>query len=465
MEIWRREAWEIAELVRTKAISAVEATREQLDRLAAVNPAINAIVGDLAEAALAQAKDADARQARGEALGPLHGVPVTTKITADQAGGPSYLGYVLRRPGVVRQDEAVIANLRAAGAIFVGRTTSPALGMRAMTSSAWQGLTLNPWDRAITCGGSSGGAAAATAVGIGAIAQGSDIGGSIRWPAYCNGVVGLRPSLGRVPSFSPESSGPRGLAGQLMGVAGPITRSVRDARLALEVMARGDRRDSAWVPAPMTWAPEPLRAALVAAPAGLRTDPAVSTAVRRAGASLAAAGYEVEEIEPPSFVETAELWHPIGVPELRLGMVPVLDRIGDSALSGFIRAWVEDRGGVDMAGYMSALARRDQLIAQWAGFLERFAVVVMPSCLEVALPAELDAESAEGALRTLDAILPQFICPVLGLPGLAVPVAGVGERPLGVQILAARFREDLCLAAGEVIEAAEGLAGPIDPRF
>lgn len=464
MELWRLDASALATLIRSGRASAVEVTQAHLARLDAVNPQLNAVVRVLADEALAQAGEADALQASGAPLGPLHGVPVTTKITTDHKGCPTDNGLVAAKDLIATEDNPVIANLRRAGAIFIGRTASPAFAMRGMTSSVLHGQTYNPWNRAVTCGGSSGGAGAATAAGIGALAHGSDIGGSIRWPAYCNGIVGLRPSIGRVPAYNSSSSTPRGFPTQLMAVNGPMARSMRDLRLGLEVMSQGDPRDPVWTPAPFEGPPAPRRAALVAAPEGIAVHPACAEAVRAAGRHLEAAGYSVEAVEPPHFREATELWHAIGLPQLALGLVPLLERTADPALTNFITAWIDDKGLADLPTVFATLARRDFVLRAWNLFFERWPVMVMPSCGEPSLEAELDTQGREGALRTLEGLRFQLACPALGLPGLSVPVGEHAGQPLGVQIVAARYREDLCLAAGEIIEAHEGVRTPIDPR-
>ena len=193
--------------------------------------------------ARAAAETADAARARGHALPPLHGVPVTIKINTDVAGTPTDNGVIPLKDFIAQEDSPVVANLRHAGAIIVGRTNAPAFSMRIFSDNALHGRTLNPLDPTVTPGGSSGGAGAATAVGIGAIAHGNDIGGSIRFPAHCNGVVGLRTGFGRIPSYNATSAPTPAVpvGGVLMAVQGPHTRSVRDARLALEVMAKRRR--------------------------------------------------------------------------------------------------------------------------------------------------------------------------------------------------------------------------------
>ncbi|HLZ72493.1 MAG TPA: amidase [Dehalococcoidia bacterium] len=465
-ELWRLDATALAALIRGGRVSAREAVASHLERLQAVNPHINAVVRVLTDEALAQADQADARRRAGEALGPLHGVPVTTKINSDQAGCPTDNGVVKFKDLIATEDSPQVGSLRRAGAIVIGRTNAPAMSMRGMTENRLHGRTLNPWNPAVTCGGSSGGAGAALAAGIGAIAQGNDIGGSIRWPAYCNGVAGLRPSPGRVASFNATATAPRRMSGQLMAVNGPLARSVRDLRLALAAMAVRDPRDPLWTPAPLTGEPlsRPLRVAIVAEPAGIAVQPPVAAAVRRAGACLAAAGWQVEEIEPPDLKRVADLWHPIGLSDLNASLRPLLAEIDDPGLTQFITNWCELKGGAGLDEYLLALAERDTLLRRWQLFMETYPLIVMPACGEVGLPADADTQGTAGALRMLDALLFQLTLPVLGLPGLAVPVGEHGGQPLGVQIASRRYREDLCLDAGEIIEAHEPPRTPIDPR-
>ncbi len=205
-------------MIRLGRASSREATESCLSRLRAVNLAINAVVRVLEEEALSAADTADEAQARGEALGPLHGVPVTTKVNTDQAGCPTDRGVVAYRDNIATADNPVVTNLKRAGAVIIGRTNTPAFSFRWFTDNALHGRTLNPRDPAFSAGGSSGGAGAAVATGIGPIAHGNDIAGSVRCPALFNGVVGLRVSLGRIPSYNPSQPVARPISSQLMAV-------------------------------------------------------------------------------------------------------------------------------------------------------------------------------------------------------------------------------------------------------
>ncbi|HJU19965.1 MAG TPA: amidase [Stellaceae bacterium] len=463
-DLWRLDATELARLIRLGRVSSREATESCLARLSAVNPAINAVVRVLAEEALAAADAADTARARGERLGPLHGVPVTTKINTDQAGCPTDNGVVAYRDMVAAADSPVVANLKCAGAVIIGRTNTPAFSMRGFAENALHGRTVNPRDPALSAGGSSGGAGAAVAVGIGPIAQGNDIAGSVRIPALYNGVVGLRVSLGRIPSYNPSQPVARPIGSQLMAVQGPLVRSLRDARLALAAMAKGDPLDTRWVDAPLAGppVPRPIRVALVAENPGGFTHPAQAEAVRQAGRHLAAAGYAVDEVMPPDLDEIIETWHRIGSTDVLRVLAPLVEELGDADARTSMRLWRELIPPTDLNGVLTALAQRDLFLSRWLAFMQRTPLVVMPTMGDLALPHTLDT-TREGQARVLESIRVGLISPVLGIPALAVPVGQHGRLRPGVQILAPRFREDLCLDAGEVIEAAEGVVTPIDP--
>jgi amidase len=463
-DLWRLDATELARFIRLGRASSREATQSCLARLHAVNPKINAVVRVLEEEALAAAAAADEEQARGEALGPLHGVPVTTKVNTDQVGCPTDNGVVAFRDDIATRDAPVIANLKRAGAIVIGRTNTPAFSMRVFADNALHGRTLNPRDPTLSAGGSSGGAGAAVATGIGPIAHGNDIGGSVRIPAMYNGVVGLRVSLGRIPAYNPSQQIARAVGAQLMSVQGPLTRSLRDARLVLAVMARGDPLDTRWADVPLEGPPvrRPIGVALVPQNPGGYIHPAQAEAVRQAGRHLAAAGHAVEEIAPPDLDAVIDTWHRIGSTDVLALLAPQMEEHGDPDAKISMRFWRELAPPSDLRGVLGALAQRDLLLWRWLEFMQRYPLVVMPTMGDLPPRHNLDT-TREGAARVLDALRVSLIAPVLGLPSLAVPVGNHGALRPGIQILAPRFREDLCLDAGEIIEAAEGVVTPIDP--
>ncbi len=337
--------------------------------------------------------------------------------------------------------------------------------MRIFSDNALHGRTLNPRDASVTPGGSSGGAGAATATGIGAIAHGNDIGGSVRIPAYCNGVVGLRPGFARIPAFNPSAvNAGRAIGGVLMAVQGPHTRTVRDARLALEVMARGDRRDWRWNDVPMQGPPpaRPIKVALVPEFPGCKTHPAQAAAVRQAGKHLQAAGYVVDEILPPDLERGVELWHAIIATESYLNLWPTMQKMGDPDGIAAMKAWLDLFKPVDLATYAGALTEREALLFRWMTFFQQWPLVILPTLADLP-PKQVSDTTVEGQAQVMDSMRPALMAALLGLPGLAVPVGSHEKLRTGVQIMAMRNREDLCLDAGEVIEAAEGIVTPIDP--
>lgn len=449
----------IAALVRARAVSAREATEAALARMDAVNPALNAVVDPLHEAALAEADRVDAQIAVGEEPGPLAGVPVTVKVNVDCAGRPTTNGLKLQKDLVAEQDNPVVANLRRAGAVVIGRTNTPAFSLRWFCRNSLHGDTLNPHDRGITPGGSSGGAGAAAAAGIGAVAHGTDIAGSVRYPAYACGLHGLRPTFGRVAAVN-FTTPDRYAGGQLCAVSGPLARSIEDIRLSLIAMAAPDPRDPWWAPVPLDLPPLPRRAAVCVAPDGMAVQPEVAAAVREAGARLEAAGWEVEEMDCPPVAEPAQLNMTLWMDEFRRGGRAMLAPEGDPDAS-FVVAQMDRIVPAD-ADAVKAMQRRVTLLREWQLFLEDRPLVITPVSGEAPFAAHSDVASPEDFDRIFAAQAVQVGMPVLGLPGLAVAMGQPG-RPMGVQLTGPRFREDLLLEAGALIEAAQAPIRPVDP--
>lgn len=462
-ELWRLSATELAALIRTRRVSATEVAQAALARLEAVNPALNAVVEHRPEQVLAQAAGVDAALARGEALGPLAGVPVTTKVNVDQRGFATTNGLRAQQDWVAQHNSPVVDNLVRGGAVLLGRTNTPAFSYRWFTSNLLHGRTLNPRDPRLTPGGSSGGAGAAVAAGIGALAHGTDIAGSVRYPAYACGVHGLRPSLGRIPAYN-ASSPERGIGAQLMAASGPLARSVADLRLALQVMSAADARDPWWVPAPLQGPEVPKRVALCLRPDGLATCPEGVAALVEAAGRLRDAGWQVEEIDQlPPLREAVELQKRLWIGDGYAAQWAAAQREGDpgalAALAGQ-RALAER---LDAHSLPATLTRRATLVREWHLFFERYPVLLLPVSAELPFENDLDLQGEAAYARVWEAQMTQIGLPLMGLPGLTVTTGLVGRTPVGVQLTAARFREDLCLAAGEAIEAAGVPAMPIDP--
>jgi len=433
-----------------------------------VNPAINAVVRPLHESALAEAAAADQALARGQAVGPLHGVPITIKVNVDMAGQPTDNGVVAFKDLMATRDNPVVARLRGAGGIVIGRTNTPGFSMRWFTDNALHGATRNPWDAERTPGGSSGGAAAATAAGIGAIAHGNDILGSVRYPAYCCGLVGLRVGYGRVPAYNfTAAAAPRPISAQLMAVQGPLTRRVRDARAAFAAMAGTDPHDPRCVDLPLEGPepPHPIRVALVANPAGRGgVAPVVADAVRRAGRALAAAGYAVEEAEPPELGAAADLWYAIAMDDAIAALEPAVAQYGDEGIQRALGFWRVLYPARDTRHVLAALTERERLLRLWELFLVERPLVVTPVSNEPPFRVDADLVDAETTRGLMAAQIMQAVVPVLGLPSISVPTGVVDGLPTGVQITGGRAREDLCLDAAAAIETACPMPTPIDPR-
>jgi len=459
-ELWRLSATELAGLIKSKKVSAKEAAEAGLARLDAVNPQINAVIDHRPDDVLAQATSIDAAIARGDELGPLVGVPVTIKVGVDQQGFATTNGLKLQRDAIAMADNPVVTNLRKAGAILLGRTNCPAVSYRWFTSNLIHGDTKNPRDPGITPGGSSGGAGAAVAAGIGHIAHGTDIAGSIRYPAYACGVHGLRPSLGRIPAFNPASP-ERPIGPQIGAVSGPLARTINDLRISLEAMSAPDARDPWYAPVPLEGPPRPKRVAMCLNPDGLNPVPEVVAAVADAGNRLQRAGWFVEEIaDTPSMREAADLQTKLWLGDGYEAQLETAEREGDPGALACLRG---NRAKVHPFDLSKALARRDAVTREWFAFLDKYPVLLMPVSGELPFPDHLDLKDEESFARVWHAQLPQIAIPFMGLPGLTVSTGLVGRIPVGVQLVAARYREDLCLAAGEAIEAGGTPSAAIDP--
>ena len=424
-----------------------------------INPKLNAVVVDLSEEALKAAKASDKARAKGIELGPLHGVPITIKENVDYDGRPNPNGVPTQMNIIAPSDAPVVRNLKKAGAIVIGLTNTPEFSFRGFTDNPLHGLTLNPWDPDITCGGSSGGAGAAVAAGIGTIAHGNDIGGSLRWPAHCNGVATIKPTQGRIPAYNQSAAAERPMLSHLMSAQGPLARSVADIRLALEVMSQRDPRDPWWVPAPLV-GPNPkgpIKVALAKLPSDMDVDPSVRAALRQAADHLERSGYRVSEVEVPDINGVWQNWCDIITNE-----VVVMQEAAMLAVTSedFHTAWngmKAKANTLDLQGWMRATTARNTHIRAWQLFFEDYPVVLAPTTVKPTPGPREDTISPERVreifwndIRFISAIN------VLGLPSAVVPVTLHKGRPIGVQLIAGRYREDLALDAASAIEKRAG---------
>lgn len=458
-ELWELSAHDLAGRIRAGEVSSREVVRAHLDRIERVNPALDAVTVVLDEQALADADLADRAVLEGTA-GPLCGVPMTVKENIAVAGSATTQGIALLREAISPQDAPHIAELRAAGAIPIGRTNMPEFGMRWHTGNELHGVTRNPWSAGHTPGGSSGGDAVAVATGMTPLGMGNDGAGSLRWPAQCCGVAALKPSLGRIGSSSQGQPTPFGF--QLLAVHGPIAREVRDLRLAFEHMC-GRSGDSPWyAPVPLDGPPAPRRVWMVTE--GLGIAPEIVDALNQAAEALSDAGYLLEHGEPPELTRAAEIFTQI---MSNYGRVheeqPPVEGL---ASAEFVRFWAAyDPIWSRAAGKpaFDPMMERATIHRAWHQWMSRAPLVLAPIRTEPAFPvgADLDPGWLAGFPDTLRMAVAVNL---LGLPAVAVPTGAAGGLPQAVQLIGPRFREDLCLTAAAEIEARVHRAVPIDPR-
>jgi amidase len=454
-KLWQLSASELAGRIARREITARAATESVLARIDVANQHVNALATVTADSALQAADAADAAQQRGETLGALHGVPITIKVNVDVKGEPTTDAVEALKDNIAPSDSPLVKSMRDAGAIIVGRNNAPAFSLRWFSDNAFHGRTLNPFNPEVTPGGSSGGAAVATAMGMGTIAHGNDYGGSIRYPAWACGVVGLRTTVGRIPSYK-ESAPNRIISNQQMSVQGPLTRTIDDARLALQVMSQGSPLDPQWVPAPLSYddSRQPTPVAVFRSWKESPVDPSASAAVDQAALWLEAAGYSVEEVEPPHFGEVAAMQFKLVMNDMRRGGEAFMRDKGDDALRRALDHYMAITPVWDRDQYLEALVRRFNIARDWAVFLEKYPVLLMPNSWERQFTVDNDLHSPERTQEIFLAQAPMLSTAVLGLPGLTVPTGVVDGLPVGVQIVSTKFREDRMLAAGEVIERA-----------
>jgi amidase len=456
--IWQASAVEIATGVREKRFSCSEVMVSVVDRIREMNPKLNAIVIDLTDHALAEAAAADRALKNGAEAGPLCGVPVTIKVNVDQEGQATTNGLAAFANVIAPSDSPLVRNLRRAGAIIVGRTNTPELSMRVTTVNPLHGRTWNPWHPDASPGGSSGGAGVAAAAGFGPIHHGNDIGGSLRFPAFTNGVTTLKPTPGRIPAFNPSATTERGLLAQLTSVQGAIARTVADVRLATRVMAAGDPRDPFWVPAPFDGEPlaKPIRVAVARNSHGYPIHPGITQLIDRTKVYLSDAGYDVVEVEPPSIMEPARGWFTVLLTELKGLLGPTVDQFGSDEVRRLF-SWYYELGRIlDLDDYRAGLADRTRMMRDWNIFLDAYPLVLTPFLMRPTFAWDYDAQGMTQAKDLFEASIYSYGINYLGLPAGVVPIDLVADLPAGVQIVGRRFREDVILDAMGAIEQRAG---------
>lgn len=462
--LWRLGASELARTIRERRASSREVVDAHLGRIEAINQRINAITELLAERAREAADEADRRLAAGEQIGPLHGVPFTVKENVDLAGTPTTWGVVALKEAIPAIDAPQVASILDAGAIPIGRTNLPDFALRWHSDNVLHGAVRNPWDASRTAGGSSGGEGAALATGMTPLGVGNDLGGSLRWPAQCNAVCSIKPTVGRIPQATVIEPVDSPISIQLMSVQGPMARHVADLRLGLEVMSRPSGRDPWYAPAPLRGEalPAPVRVAMVTDPAGQGTSAQVAAGVRKAAEALSAAGYAVEDLEPPEVARAAEVWLNMLGWDVRL-IWPLMSPMASDDANRFMAIVLDSAPAIDAGAHMQTFMARQALARAWAEFQMTHPLILAPVCTEPPFTVGTDL-TRDGAMGIMQSMRMVVAINLLGLPAVAVPTGVEGGLPQGVQVIGPRFREDLCLDAAEAIEAACGVETPIDPR-
>ncbi|MEZ7157926.1 amidase [Streptomyces sp. MAD19A] len=438
----------------------VEVTRAALRRAEEIQPEVNAFVRLLADDALQRAAASAERWRRGEQLGPLDGVPVTVKDILLLRGAPTLKGSRTVDPaGRWDEDAPSVARLRERGAVFLGKTTTPEFGWKGVTDSPLSGVTRNPHDPSRTAGGSSGGAAAAVALGAGPLALGTDGGGSVRIPAAFCGIFALKPTYGRVPLYPASAFG-------TLAHVGPMTRDAADAALLMDAIAAPDPRDWSGLPP----APGPFSEALGGGVRGLRVafspslggqvrvDPGVAAVVRRAVERLAGLGAYVEETDP-DLADPVEAFHTLWFAGAAR-VTQLLGREQRERLDPGLREICREGGRLSALDYLAAVDVRMDLGRRMGRFHDAYDLLVTPTLPVTAFEAGAEVPRGSGHRRWTGWTPFTYPFNMTQQPAASVPVGLADGLPVGLQLVAARHRDDLVLRAAHALyEAGVTLSG------
>ena len=454
--IWQLSAVEQAARIAGGDLSPVEVVQSSLDRIAEVNPQLNCFCFTFPERALEQARAAEQAIADGAPLGPLHGVPIAIKDLTATKGDRTTLGSYSHEHHVPDYDSVIVERLHAAGAIVVGKTTTPEFAYSSFTRSPLWGATRNPWNPALNPGGSSGGSAVAVATGCVSLAEGTDMGGSVRIPASYCGLVGLKPAFGRIPLDVVPSSW------DTIHHFGPLARTIDDARLFLLAAAGYDDRDALSQTATLDWTmPIPsdvrgLRLALDVDLGDYVVDPQVEREVRAAAAALAEAGAIVEEVDLGWTREVADAWGEHWSVYLAAWFGDTLPEYGDK-MDPTVKRLIEHGLKMDAVTFKRLELVRQKAWSQLAAVHRDYDALLCPTMAQLPLPIDSDEYAHyrtqdDGRYYALD-MTSQFNftrpCPALSVP------AGWSDEgmPVGLQIIARKDRDDVAMRIGAAVEA------------
>ena len=450
MELTSFSATTLARFIRTNLVSSVAVVDAHMARLEAVNPKLNAVVQLRAEAARQQARAADEAVSRGERVGPLHGVPITIKDSLDAAGLVSTWGTMGRADFTPEHDATVVARLRAAGAIILGKTNTPEFTLAGITNNDVYGRTNNPYDVERSPAGSSGGAGAILAAGGSALDLGSDTGGSIRMPSHYCGIAGIKPTSGRVPRTGHAISFEVGALDAFTQI-GPMARQVEDLSLTLSIIAGPDGHDPAVVPAPLgdpqDVSVRNLRVAFYTDNGITSPSPDTVSTVRTAASVLAEHGVSVREDRPQGVSDAERLWYSLYLADGGAWIRRLIHAAGTERLSSALE-WMQTAQPVSLTEFTQELGRWNVYRSEMLAFMEPYDVVLCPV-------------SATPATRHDDPDGPDFtytfVHNLTGWPGAVVRCGTSAEGlPIGVQIVARPWREDVALAVAQYLETSLG---------
>ncbi|MGH1488650.1 MAG: amidase [Acidimicrobiales bacterium] len=458
-ELWKLGATELAAGVQAKTFKPSEVMESVLARVAEKNPGLNAITYDMTDQARSEAAKADQAVASGQELGPLHGVPVTIKENIDQAGHPNPNGIPAFAELMATEDAPLVKNLRAAGAIVIGRTNVPEFSMRLTTNNPLRGRTVNPWGDPISPGGSSGGAGASCAAGMAPLHHGNDIGGSLRFPAMANGVTTVKPTNNRVPVFNSSATAERGPLSQVMSVQGIIARHTADVRLATSIMIKPDPRDPLSPPVPFD-GPKidgPITVAVTTESAGYDIHPGIVELLERAATQLTDAGYRVVRADPPPVIDAANGWFSTAISEMEATLLGPIREHGSPVINEIFDHYFTMSTLLDRDGYIDGFADRTRLMRDWNLFLDEHPLVLTPFMMRPMYDHDYDTGGFEQVKELFDSAMYSTGINYLGLPAGVIGMDLVDERPAAIQIVGRRFREDIICDAMEAIEQRNGV--------
>ena len=457
--LWQASACTLSAKIAVGELSATQAVSASVARMHARNGAMNAVVNDLSDSALAEAARLDEVFAASGPVGPLHGVPVTIKENIDQTGHASPNGVPAFKDLIAPADSPFVSNLKAAGAVVIGRTNTPEFSFRGTTDNPLLGRTFFPWNDWASAGGSSGGASSAVMSGMGPIAHGNDIGGSLRFPATCTGAATVKPGLGRTPAYNPSQTAERGLLAQLTSVQGVICREVRDVRLAMQSAIAYSPQDPWQVPMPWDGPAieGPIKVGFTKETYGYDMHPAVEAALDAARAALQDAGYQVEEIQTPNMLEIGTEATRTLFGETKALMSDLMQTHGSAEFNTYFAHCFDIAPPYEGDALLAAYARRAGFVRDWLGVLADYPLVLTPFLLQPTYAHARDYEGRAGAEDIMLKGFYSFAMNFMGLPAGNVPAHFNDGLPIGVQIVGRRFREDLILDACEAIEDRVGV--------